>query len=315
MTEPAPTPARSRVPPRPDAAALARYALAAAARGWHVFPLAPRDKEPPHGVRWTKVATTDPEVIRRIWARRPYNIGIACGPSGLLVIDLDMPKPGECPPPRWAVPGVNEGADVFAMVCEQAGQPLPLETFHVRTRRGGSHLYFTAPDGVRLTNTSDDRGNGLGWKVDTRGDGGYVVGPGSFVDLPDGTGAYDPIHTPAPAPLPGWLAERLRPAPLPPQRPVTVRVATGNRGAYLNKAVTASLTAIADAPQGRRNATLYGAAVALGQLVAGGALDPDDTEQLLTAAAERAGLAPMPARRTIRSGFRAGTQRPRSVPA
>lgn len=195
MTEPAPTPARSRVPPRPDAAALARYALAAAARGWHVFPLAPRDKEPPHGVRWTKVATTDPEVIRRIWARRPYNIGIACGPSGLLVIDLDMPKPGECPPPRWAVPGVNEGADVFAMVCEQAGQPLPLETFHVRTRRGGSHLYFTAPDGVRLTNTSDDRGNGLGWKVDTRGDGGYVVGPGSFVDLPDGTGAYDPIHT------------------------------------------------------------------------------------------------------------------------
>lgn len=94
-----------------------------------------------------------------------------------------------------------------------------------------------------------------------------------------------------------------------------MRVATGNRGAYLNKAVTASLTAIADAPQGRRNATLYGAAVALGQLVAGGALDPDDTEQLLTAAAERAGLAPMPARRTIRSGFRAGTQRPRSVPA
>ncbi|MEU9843232.1 bifunctional DNA primase/polymerase [Actinomadura sp. NPDC048032] len=310
-----PTPARSRVPPRPTAAALARYALAAAARGWHVFPLAPGDKEPPHGVRWTKVATTDPEVIRRIWARRPYNIGIACGPSRLLVIDLDMPKPGEHPPPRWAVPGVNDGADVFAMVCEQAGQPMPLETFHVRTRRGGSHLYFTAPEGVRLTNTSGDRGEGLGWKVDTRGDGGYVLGPGSFVELPDGTGTYTPIHTVAPAPLPGWLAERLRPALLPPQKPVTVRLSTGNRGAYLNKALTASLNAIADAPEGRRNATLYGAAVALGQLVAGGALDPDDTEQLLTAAAVRAGLAPMPARRTIRSGFRAGTQRPRSVPA
>ncbi|MES9606172.1 bifunctional DNA primase/polymerase [Actinomadura sp. NPDC000929] len=300
-------------PPAPNP--QVRYALAAAARGWHVFPLTIGDKVPPKGLRWKRVATTDPDAIQGMWARRPYNIGIACGPSRLLVIDLDMPKPGECPPPQWAVPGVNDGADVFAMLCEQAGQPMPLETFHVRTRRGGSHLYFSAPDGIRLTNTSDDRGNGLGWKVDTRGDGGYVVGPGSYVDLPDGIGTYDPIHTPAPAPLPSWLAERLRPAPLPPQRPVTVRLATGNRGAYLNRALTASLNAIADAPQGRRNATLYGAAVALGQLVAGGALDLDDTEQLLTAAAVRAGLAPMPSRRTIRSGFRAGTQRPRSVPA
>ncbi|KAB2386442.1 DNA primase [Actinomadura montaniterrae] len=300
-------------PPHPHV--LARYALAAAAHGWHVFPVAIGDKEPPRGTRWKQTATTDPAAIRQMWARRPYNIGIACGPSRLVVIDLDVPKPGEHPPPRWALPGVNDGADVFAQVCADAGQPMPLETFQVRTRRGGFHLYFTAPDGYRLGNTSDDRGNGLGWKVDTRSDGGYVVGPGSFVDLPDGTGTYQPIHTVAPAPLPGWLAERLRPAPLPPQEPVTVRLATGNRGAYLDKAVNASLEALAAAEHGRRNATLYGAAVALGQLVAGGALDPDETEQLLTAAAVRAGLGEMPARRTIRSGFRAGTQRPRRVPA
>ncbi|WP_084549746.1 bifunctional DNA primase/polymerase [Actinomadura rifamycini] len=310
MTDPAPPPG----PSRPDAGVLVRYALAAAARGWHVFPVAPGDKEPPRGVRWSKVATTDPDKIRRMWAHRPYNIGIACGPSGLLVIDLDVPKPGERPPDRWTLPGVNDGADVFAVVCEQAGQPMPTETFQVRTRRGGFHLYFAAPDGIRLTNTSADRGNGLGWKVDTRGDGGYVVGPGSFVDLPDGTGTYQPIHTPDPAPLPGWLAERLRPAPLPPQQPVTVLLATGRRGAYLDKAVTASLDAIAAAREGNRNSTLYGAAVALGQLVAGGALDPDNTEQLLTAAAVRTGLAEGPARRTIASGFRAGTQRPRRVP-
>ncbi|WP_024934034.1 bifunctional DNA primase/polymerase [Actinomadura welshii] len=304
-----------RTIPPPTAEALARYALVCAARGWHVFPLAPGDKEPPHGVRWTRTATIDPAAIRAMWARRPYNIGIACGPSRLLVIDLDMPKTGQHPPPEWAVPGVNDGSDVFAMVCEQAGEPMPLETFQVRTRRGGFHLYFTAPQDIRLTNTSGDRGEGLGWKIDTRGDGGYVVGPGSFVDLPDGTGAYTPIHTPNPAPLPSWLAERLRPAPLPPQEPVTVRLATGNRGAYLDKAVKASLDAIAATSDGDRNTTLYGAAVALGQLVAGGALNPDDTEQLLTAAAVRTGLGEMPARRTIRSGFRAGTQRPRSVPA
>ncbi|WP_344941534.1 bifunctional DNA primase/polymerase [Actinomadura miaoliensis] len=303
----------------PTADTLVRYALAAAARGWHVFPLAMGDKVPVKGVRWKQAATTDPDRIRRMWAHRPYNIGIACGPSRLLVVDLDVPKPGEVPPGRWALPGINDGSDVFAEVCAEAGQPVPWETFQVRTRRGGFHLYFTAPDptpeGVRLGNTSDDHGNGLGWKVDTRGAGGYVVGPGSFVDLPDGTGAYVPIHTPDPAPLPGWLAERLRPAPRPPQRPVVVHLATGRRAAYLDAAIKASLEAVAAAPQGRRNATLYGAAVALGQLVAGGALDPASTEQLLVNAAVQTGQTEAAARRTIHSGFRAGAERPRRVPA
>jgi integrase len=31
---------------------------------------------------------------------------------------------------------------------------LPFETFTVRTRRGGTHLYFTAPDGHRLVSTA-----------------------------------------------------------------------------------------------------------------------------------------------------------------
>jgi Bifunctional DNA primase/polymerase, N-terminal len=299
----------------PAPAALARYALAAAARGWHVFPVAAGDKVPPRGVRWTRTATTDPEAIRRMWAHRPYNIGIACGPSRLVVVDLDVPHPGERPPPRWAVPGVIDGADVFAMVCERAGQPVPLETFQVRTRRGGWHLYFTAPQGVKLGNTCDEHGNGLGWKVDTRGDGGYVLGPGSFVDLPDGTGTYEPIHTPDPAPLPAWLAQRLAPAPAPPPRPALVEVATGRRGPYLHAAIQASLEAIAAAPQGRRNTTLYGAAVALGQLVAGGALDAATTEELLVNAATRTGQPEGPSRRTIRSGVRAGANRPRRVGA
>ncbi|MEV8635832.1 bifunctional DNA primase/polymerase [Streptosporangium sp. NPDC051023] len=293
---------------------LLRYALAAAARGWHVFPVATGDKVPLSGFRWKQHATTDPEVIGRIWARQPFNIGIACGPSGLVVVDLDLPKPGEQVPDRWKQSGVSDGADVFALICEQAGQPVPFETFTVRTRRGGTHLYFTAPDGITLHNTTGDEGNGLGWRIDTRADGGYVVGPGSVVDLPDGVGAYEPIYTPPLAPLPGWLAERLTPAPLPPQRPVVVALAPGRRGAYLDAAIGASLDAIA-AADGNLNTTLYGASVALGQLVAGGALDASITEDLLTQAAVRAGHPETPARRTIRSGFRTGAGRPRSVPA
>ncbi|WP_436758492.1 bifunctional DNA primase/polymerase [Streptosporangium sp. V21-05] len=292
-----------------------RYALAAAARGWRVFPVTSGDKVPLTGFRWKQHATVDPEVIRRIWARAPLNIGISCGPSRLVVVDLDLPKPGEQIPQRWKRPGVNDGSDVFALLCEEAGQPVPLETFQVRTRRGGLHLYFTAPDDIPLTNTSGEQGNGLGWRIDTRAGTGYVVGPGSFVDLPDGTGPYEPIHTAEPAPLPGWLAERLRPAPAPPQRPVVLTLDPGRRGSYLDTATRASLEAIAAAAEGSLNITLWGAAVSLGQLVAGGALDAASTEDLLAGAAVRAGHPEGAARRTIRSGFRKGANRPRSVPA
>ncbi|MFC7591275.1 bifunctional DNA primase/polymerase [Nonomuraea antimicrobica] len=72
-----------------------RYALAAARRGWHVFPVAIGDKPPAKGFTdWGANATTDPDLIRRWWTRAPYNIGIACGPSGLVVVDLDTQKPG-----------------------------------------------------------------------------------------------------------------------------------------------------------------------------------------------------------------------------
>jgi len=298
---------RDRCPPLP-------YALAAAARGWHVFPLTPGDKTPLEGMSWRRLATTDPTVIRRIWARHPHNIGIACGPSRLVVIDLDMPKPGEKPPPEWSRPGITDGADVFAELCGQAGQPVPLETFTVRTRRGGMHLYFTAPDDPTLGNTSGDRGNGLGWKIDTRAVGGFVVGPGSHVDLPDGTGPYQVLHAIDPAPLPAWLADQLRPAQLPPQQPVQVPLRSGRRGVYLDTALRNCLDRVTAATDGNRNTTLWGASVALGQLVAGGALNEADTEALLIEAALQTGYPANLARKTIRSGFRRGASRPRRVP-
>ena len=67
-------------------------ALAAADAGWHVFPCAPGSKRPALRENWQDLATTDPGRIRAWWARQPYNIGIACGPSGLVVIDLDVAR-------------------------------------------------------------------------------------------------------------------------------------------------------------------------------------------------------------------------------
>lgn len=300
-----------------SATSTLRYALAAAARGWHVFPLIPGNKVPLPGMSWKQLATTDPVVIDRIWRRHPYNIGIACGPSNLVVIDLDLPKPGEHPPTPWNAPGVKDGADAFALLCEHAGQPVPYETFQVRTRRGGLHLYFTAPDSPPLGNTSGASSNGLGWKIDTRAAGGFVVGPGSFVDQPDGTGSYQVLHAAQVAPLPVWLAQRLRPDPTRPASQPAARIAPqpGRRGTYLDAALRGCLERIAASKiTGNRNTTLWGASVALGQLVAGGALDAADTEAQLLEAAERTGLACGEARRTIQSGFRRGALRPRTVP-
>jgi hypothetical protein len=303
-------------PPTPDTLTLTRYALAAARRGWHVFPLVARDKVPPKGMSWKETATVNPDQIRRIWSRQPFNIGIACGPSGLVVLDLDTPKPAETAPAPFDLPGVGDGTDVLAMLCEQAGQTFPTETFTVTTRRGGTHLYFTAPaGGTPLGNTQGGRGGGLGWCIDTRAQGGYVVGPGSHVSLPDGAGTYDVIHAPAAAPLPAWLAERLQPAPLPPQRPVTVAPTTGLTDTYLRAAVAGELARVTNSPPHGHNTALYRAAVALGQLVAGGALTEADVTAWLTDAAHRVGQRPGETRRTIASGLAAGAKRPRKVSA
>ena len=325
---------QSRMELRPHQQALLRNALEYAARGWAVFPLRVDDKRPAFPdhdadgcagadprcqaaethVGWEARATTDPDRIRRGWSTHPYNIGIACGPSGLVVVDLDTRKPGKQPPEAWRIDGVNDGQDVFALICQRAGQPDPTETFTVATGRGGRHRFFRQPDWPPLRNTTGEHGNGLGWLVDTRAHGGYVVAAGSIVNGKP----YTVVNDVDPIVLPDWLATRLRPAPLPAQRPVVVELGSGRRAAYLDAAIRSSLDAIATAGRNDNdtlNTTLFGASVALGQLVAGGALDDADTEALLLRAAVAAGHPAGSARRTIRSGFRTGAKRPRSVAA
>jgi Bifunctional DNA primase/polymerase, N-terminal len=286
---------------------LLPVALAAAARGWHVFPLRPDDKRPAVD-RWEQRASTDPDRITRCWTAGPYGVGIACGPSGLVVLDLDTPKPGQTPPPEWAGDGVTNGGDVFAALCQQADQPFPGGTYTVRTGRGGTHFYYQHPaDGPELRNTAGT----LGWLVDTRAHGGYVVAAGCTAN----GRPYTVLHDADPAPLPDWLTARLRPSPLPPQRPVAVELAADRRGAYLRAAIDRQLEHLTQAREGGRNHALYVSAVALGQLAAGGALRTDQAGALLEQAALSIGLNPCEVSKTIASGLRAGARRPRTVAA
>jgi hypothetical protein len=321
-------------------------ALAAATRGWPVFPLraggkvpAIRAAHPPgdplhgrckgecgrsgHGCH---DATTDPARIRR-WPgwqpdrARQDNVGIATGPAGLLVLDLDVPKDaGAVPPPRWRRPGVADGADVLACLCAEAGQPFPWETFSVTTPRGGLHLYFTRPAPAAgapdLGCTAGDRG-GLGWNVDTRGAGGYVVAPGSVVD----GRAYELANNAAPAPLPSWLAERLteaaRPAAAAGRAGETRQIvdAVRRRSRYAAAALAAEVERVLNARPGTRNTTLNAAAYALGQLIAAGLIPDYLATEALTRAGSGAGLSEHETTSTIASGLAAGARTPRSTTA
>ncbi|MEV6114828.1 bifunctional DNA primase/polymerase [Streptomyces sp. NPDC052109] len=298
--------------PHTDGSAQLTAALDAASRDWRVFPLIPGDKRPAVS-DWETRATTDPDRITRAWSVAAFNVGIATGPSGLVAIDLDKPKhPGDTPPAAWAEHGVTDGADVLAVLCERHGQPFPADTYTVRTWSGGTHLYFLAPEGELLRNTAGDSSRGLGWKVDTRAWGGLVVGAGStFEGRP-----YEVIRNAPVAALPGWLAELLRPAPLPPQTPIMVALTgRGRRTAFLRSAINGEVQRVTGSGPHEHNNALYIAAVALGQLVAGGELSEADVTGWLLTAALQVGQGEGEARRTITSGLRAGARRPRTVAA
>ncbi|NJP34142.1 bifunctional DNA primase/polymerase [Micromonospora thermarum] len=308
--------------PNPD---LLAAALAHAARGWHVFPLRPDDKRPAFPdhtaddctgrdprcraghVGWEARATTDPDRIRRAWSTRPYGVGIACGPSGLVVVDLDVPKnAADAPPAEWA--GARDGADVLAALADRHGGPVE-PTYTVTTGRGGSHLYYRHPEhGPQLRNTTGDRG-GLGWKVDTRAHGGYVVAAGSTVAGRPYTVALDC----EPAPLPAWLASLLAPAPRPVYRPTAVALPADRRGRYVAAAIRRQVAHLAAATEGKRNHALFTSAVALGQLAAGGALTEVDVYAVLEPAALSLGLPAGEVTRTIASGLRTGARQPRHL--
>lgn len=113
--------------------ALRNAALALAdGYGWHLLPLHPRKKTPlgtlvPNGFH---DATSDLGVLLGWWTRhRQANIGVSCGASGLLVVDID---------PR-------AGGDDSLHELERKLGTLP-ETVSAETGGGGAHYYFRCPE-------------------------------------------------------------------------------------------------------------------------------------------------------------------------
>jgi hypothetical protein len=264
-----------------------------------VFPCAKGGKPPAlRGDDWQELATTDRSCIQRWWQRYPYNIGIACGPSGLAVLDLDVPRNGK------AQLDQAPGADVFNSLCRLHGQQVPA-TFTVRTPSGGRHLYFTAPE----TDLRNSAGR-LAPLIDVRAAGGYVVAPGSRIDGKP----YAIIDSTAPAAFPSWIAALLQKAdPLPSTRADDPVAQLRDGDAYGVAALRDEVRIVATAAVHTRNDTLNRAAFNLGQLVGADLLQADAVGAALAEAAARAGLPEREASRTIRSGMTAGARSPRQA--
>ncbi|MDO9637610.1 MAG: VapE family protein [Pseudotabrizicola sp.] len=144
----------------------AQNAASWARAGFPVFPCGP-SKQPltPHGF---KDATADLGEVAAFWQAHPKAlVGIPTGgASGLFVVDLDTDRDtGE------AIGEASFGALGLSYLIGSVPT--------VATPSGGRHLYFRAC-GVGSTTGK------LGRKIDTRGDGGYIIAPGSVTPL----GAY-----------------------------------------------------------------------------------------------------------------------------
>ncbi len=257
-------------------------ALELAAQGFHVFRCISGDKRPAVA-DWEGRATTDPAFIGR-WPSHS-NYGIACGPSRLVVIDCDLPKPGENTPS-----GVRTGLDALHLAAAQAGGEVEWDTLAVQTPSGGTHLYYRMPEGISIRNSASK----LAWRVDVRGAGGYVVGPGSVI----GGVPYEAVYTEQVAPLPVWLQETLTPRPPQP---------SGRPGPHAGNALThdsyAALRActlrVLEAQEGARNEVLnretFRAAKA--------GVDPDLVRRVMRRAAHHIGLTDRETERTIASAL------------
>jgi bifunctional DNA primase/polymerase-like protein len=285
---------------------LRAWALHFAERGWHVFPITPGAKKPPVIDRWETRASTNPDHIHHWWRHTAYSIGIATGPSGLVVVDLDTRKHGQPAPDRWATLGISSGAGVLRMLARQHGTTVT-PTYAVTTPSGGWHLYYTAPAGVALRNTHDV----IGFKIDTRAHGGYVIAPGSPVP-PDG---YQLTDDRDPTELPSWLHQALTPKPSTALSAPAAHAAVNPTG-YVSAAVGGEVHRVRTAPPGQHNTVLCHAAYALGQLIGAGLLDHGSARAELTAAASAlvgadCDCTPAEVTRVITAGLTAGTRNPR----
>lgn len=274
---------------------LLAHALQAARAGHYVFPVEPFEKTPgrlypnrtkeeaPWTVKWSEVATVSYPVIVQWWNEAPWrNVGIACAPSQLLVVDCDIKPDGD---------GLEQFTDMTIRYGKDDAWEA-FDTYTVRTGSGGTHFYYRWPAGVQASQS------GISSHVDIRSNGGqkggYVLGAGSIT----GKGPYRVEEEFEIRPAPAWLVELCRDRP----RPKPVRSAIEQPAAL---SFSGLVTSVATAPEGNRNAALHWAA----RSMCSDGADESEAIRLLVQPATDNGLTDREATDTIRSGYRLQRQK------
>jgi Bifunctional DNA primase/polymerase, N-terminal. len=226
-------------------------------RGFSLFPLTPRTKLP--AGKWKQYierrATPDEIAQWRTWPN--MNTGVATGAvSGIIVLDCD---------------------NLMARIeCERQGIPA---TLTIATPRG-THFYFRHP-GWAIGNKV-----GLMWPgwdqlgVDVRGDGGFVVGPGSyFMPTPAEVGkgkveGHYAVERDLPlADMPDWLLELTFPKAVNQTVPVKMAEETS---AFGRAALNGQLADLAAAGDGNTSHQIYVTTARIAELVAGGEITTEE---------------------------------------
>lgn len=290
---------------------MLQSALSAQQAGMHIFPVARGQKVPhPAAGQWGLTATNDFNQIVQFWTTvDPHaNIGIACKPSRLLVVDLDLAKAdANLRGTEWeymhTVFGMRvDGSDLldemaYKLADADEDHGLFRETFTVRTGSGGTHLYYRWPDTwPTISQASPVKG-----LIDVRGNGGqyggYVLGPGSRTDA----GRYQvigntlPISTP-----PAWIARMVAEKP-------KIQRAPRPTGIQQPGAISWSglVDSVRNAGEGNRNNALLWAARAMYSDKA----PEEEALKVLGQAATEAGLGWFEIERTIQSAYRIQQQK------
>jgi Protein of unknown function (DUF3987)/Bifunctional DNA primase/polymerase, N-terminal/Primase C terminal 1 (PriCT-1) len=191
--------------------------LAAAERGWQMFPVTGSGERKKPLIKWSTGATSEIHRLEAFAVQFPgCNWGMATGKtSGVLAIDVDGPK-----------------AEVSLGAHAAAGRTLPPTREHRSGREGGGrHLLFQYPTDREIRNSQDVR---IGPGIHVRGKGGYIVMPPS---IHESGRRYEVVSDAPLAAPPLWLLER---AAKPPQaQPVTVAkgnlIPKGERNGWLFK--------------------------------------------------------------------------------
>lgn len=244
-----------------------------------------------HGVH---DATADPDQVRALFAAAPWAVGygIACGRSPQYLFGLDLDRKN----------GVDGVASLRALTARHGFQ-VPRTTL-VRTPTGGLHLWLsTAPD-LRVPNTAGLLGPG----IDTRGHGGYLVGPGSL-----GPRGYYRFSANSGPDQIAWAPDQILTLLKAPQRPVQEPPRLmGQRGGSrpAGGRLDALVRFVQDCGPNDLNNRLYWASR---RAFEAPGIDPEDAAGSLLAAAVDCGHPEVPAARTIASARRGAARDRREV--